>query len=100
MQAILTPMDFSSFKAIDPVKMQALEALLSVDLPKLVQMIPEEPPEEALAVGPLAAVEPAFKTWRRPVVEDFKEAFEQIGPKDGKIDAQQARQKMVEAGSL
>ena len=100
MQQKLSPMDFSSFKPVDPVKMQALDTLLSVDLPKLVQMIPEEASEPPVAFGPLKAVEEKGFKGRPPVIEDFREAFERIGPKDGKIDAQQARQKMVEAGAL
>lgn len=102
MQKILTPMDFSTFKPIDPVKLQAVESLLSVDLPKLVQMIPEEMRQDDVVVqaGVLAAAnaEPCFKAqWERPVVATYKAEFEQLGPVDGKINAQQARQKMVES---
>ena len=62
LQQILTPMDFSTFKPVDPEKLQAqlqgglqslfslgdvffsqaVEALLAVDLPKLLQLIPED----------------------------------------------------------
>merc|ERR1712014_145942 len=42
MQERLAPLDFTTFKQIDPAKMQALEELLSSDLPKLLQLIPEE----------------------------------------------------------
>lgn len=101
MQKILTPMDFSTFKPIDPEKLQALETLLAVDLPKLVQMIPEEIRQDDMVVpaGVLGAnAEPCFKVqWERPVPASYKADFEQIGPVDGKVNAQQARQKMVES---
>lgn len=99
MQQILTPMDFSTFKPIDPEKLQALETLLTVDLPKLVQMIPEEIRQDDMIAGVLGAnAEPCFKVqWERPVPASYKADFEQIGPVDGKVNAQQARQKMVES---
>jgi len=101
MQQILTPMDFSTFKPIDPEKLQALETLLTVDLPKLVQMIPKEIRQDDMIVpaGVLGAnAEPCFKVqWERPVLASYKADFEQIGPVDGKVNAQQARQKMVES---
>ncbi|CAK9105878.1 unnamed protein product [Durusdinium trenchii] len=102
MQQILTPMDFSSFKPVDPAKLEALETLLTVDLPKLVQMIPEEVQDDSVVqAGALGVVtDQSFKgltSTPPPAVASFQADFEAIGPKDGKITAQQARQKMVES---
>ncbi|CAE7183600.1 Ehd1 [Symbiodinium pilosum] len=116
MQQILTPMDFSTFKPVDGEKLQALEALLAVDLPKLLQLIPEEQMRHGIGDAAIAQVvgmaspfavmkvegnteQSAYKgQWHRiPAVEDFKAGFDELHPMDGKINAQQAKQKMVES---
>ncbi|CAE7691077.1 Ehd1 [Symbiodinium microadriaticum] len=116
MQQILTPMDFSTFKPVDPEKLQAVEALLAVDLPKLLQLIPEEQvrygiEEAAVAqivgmASPFAVMKVEGNTeqsvykgqWQRPpTVEQFQADFDGLHPVDGKINAQQAKQKMVES---
>ncbi|OLP77088.1 EH domain-containing protein 1 [Symbiodinium microadriaticum] len=116
LQQILTPMDFSTFKPVDPEKLQAVEALLAVDLPKLLQLIPEEQvrygiEEAAVAqivgmASPFAVMKVEGNTeqsvykgqWQRPpTVEQFQADFDGLHPVDGKINAQQAKQKMVEA---
>ncbi|CAE7200863.1 Ehd1 [Symbiodinium sp. CCMP2592] len=116
MQQILTPMDFCTFKPVDPEKLQAVEALLAVDLPKLLQLIPEEQvrygiEEAAVAqivgmASPFAVMKVEGNTeqsvykgqWQRPpTVEQFQADFDGLHPVDGKINAQQAKQKMVES---
>eukprot|EP00931_Biecheleriopsis_adriatica_P050186 TRINITY_DN29044_c0_g1_i1.p1 TRINITY_DN29044_c0_g1~~TRINITY_DN29044_c0_g1_i1.p1 ORF type:complete len:533 (-),score=118.50 TRINITY_DN29044_c0_g1_i1:173-1771(-) len=119
MQRILSPMDFSTFKPIDETKLKAAENLLSFDLPKLLQQIPEEQVRHGIgeaAVAQVAGKASPFAVmkvdgnseqsvlqgeWRRPpVIANFKEEFEALGPHEGKITGQQAKQKMVAESHL
>eukprot|EP00929_Paragymnodinium_shiwhaense_P118810 TRINITY_DN90714_c0_g1_i1.p1 TRINITY_DN90714_c0_g1~~TRINITY_DN90714_c0_g1_i1.p1 ORF type:complete len:474 (-),score=90.93 TRINITY_DN90714_c0_g1_i1:112-1533(-) len=42
MRKKLAASDFSSFAKVDPLKMKALEAMMSMDIPRLLELIPEE----------------------------------------------------------
>mmetsp|Transcript_11094 Transcript_11094/g.31923 ORF Transcript_11094/g.31923 Transcript_11094/m.31923 type:complete len:538 (-) Transcript_11094:113-1726(-) len=116
MQQHLAPLDFTSFKPMDPEKLEALKTLLSVDLPKLLQQIPEEQsalgvsaahiaqvggqasPFAVMKVGGASEVS-AFKAgWIRPPdVASYEAQFLALGPDaEGKITGQQARSKLVE----
>lgn len=87
-----------------------------MDLPKLLQLIPEEQvrygiEEAAVAqivgmASPFAVMKVEGNTeqsvykgqWQRPpTVEQFQADFDGLHPVDGKINAQQAKQKMVES---
>lgn len=116
MQKILAPMDFCSFKPLDPERLKSLDTLLSVDLPKLLQLIPEEQARHGISEAKIAQVSGMASPfavmkvdghdehsvhksqWRRaPVVQEHKAEFEELQPIDGKISGQQAKDKMVES---
>lgn len=115
MQQHLAPLDFSTFKPLDPEKMKALESLLAMDLPKLVQMIPEEQERNAIAAAAIAQVAGAASPFAvmkiagasehsvnlaqwlvSPDAEEYAEEFERLGPQDGKIAGHTAKEKLVE----
>merc|ERR1719188_1972658 len=99
MQTHLAPLDFTTFKPLDVEKLEALESLLSVDLPKLLQMIPEEQAAQGnlaasvLQVGGLASPFAVMMVggaseasvyqagWLVPPdLTDYADEFEALGP--------------------
>merc|ERR1712039_299760 len=114
-QEKLKAMDFSKFKAIDKKKMDLLENMLSIDVPKLLQLIPEEAsqkeeadltqmganpsPFAVMKVGGQSETTVYQSEWLvAPDVEEYRADFMAIGPdKNGKITGQKAKQKMVES---
>merc|ERR1719343_1911690 len=56
MQQHLAPLDFSTFKPLDPKMLELLETLLNVDLPKLLQLIPEEQSRTGVRVAAVSQV--------------------------------------------
>jgi len=116
MQQKLAPMDFSTFKPLDPSKLQALETLLAVELPKLLQQIPEEQGREgveAAKVSQVGGTASPFAVMKiggaseqsvyqnqwlvPPCTDDFRLEFEALKPTAGKITGQQAKDKLVES---
>jgi len=117
MQMHLAPMDFTTFKPLDVEKLEALESLLSVDLPRLLQQIPEEQAAQGvvaapvLQVGGLASPFAVMKIggaseasvfqagWLVPPdLQAYANEFEALGPNSaGKVSGQQARDKLVES---
>jgi len=117
MQQHLAPMDFTTFKPLNPEKLEALESLLSVDLPKLLQLIPEEQAAlgvvaaPLLQVGGLASPFAVMKVggaseasvyqagWLvAPDLAAYEAEFQALGPNgSGKLSGQQARDKLVES---
>eukprot|EP00929_Paragymnodinium_shiwhaense_P112137 TRINITY_DN80390_c0_g1_i1.p1 TRINITY_DN80390_c0_g1~~TRINITY_DN80390_c0_g1_i1.p1 ORF type:complete len:633 (+),score=155.93 TRINITY_DN80390_c0_g1_i1:210-2108(+) len=116
MQERLTPMDFSTFNKLDSAKMQALEELLSTDLPKLLQVIPEEQgrmgvaaaavsqvtgtasPFAVMKVGGASEVSVFQQGWlTSPNAAQYEADFQGLKPVDGKITGAQAKDKMVQS---
>lgn len=116
MQQILAPLDFLKFKPLDAEKFQALETLLTLDLPKLLQLIPEEQLRLGVTEATVAQVAGAASPFAvmkidgasehsmfqaewliAPVLADYKAEFEGLGPNAGKLTGQQARTKLVES---
>mmetsp|Transcript_104084 Transcript_104084/g.293507 ORF Transcript_104084/g.293507 Transcript_104084/m.293507 type:complete len:538 (+) Transcript_104084:148-1761(+) len=116
MQERLAPMDFSTFKPIDPNKLRALDELLDTDLPKLLQMIPEEQGRMGVSAAAVSQVtgtaspfavmkvggaceHSVFKTdWMRPPEPSkYAQEFEALEPLDGKLNGAQAKAKMVQS---
>jgi len=117
MQKCLAQYDFCSFNPIDDAKMQALDHALSIDLPKLLQMIPDDHARrgvEAAAISQVTGVASPFAVMKvdgvseqtvyqmhwmvPPVVSEYKEEFESLGPNSaGKVNGQQAKGKMIES---
>lgn len=116
MQQHLSALDFSTFKRADPKKLEQLESLLTVDLPKLLQQIPEE--HARLGVGPaeiaqISGAPSPFAVMKvdgaseqsglgshwlvAPKIEDYAEEFHLLGPQGGKLSGQQAKDKLVES---
>jgi GTP-binding protein EngB required for normal cell division len=115
MQEKLAPVDFTKLPKLDPRKMQALEQMLSEDLPKLLQLIPTEAAATAQTnltqvapeASPFAVMKIGGKTetsvfqgqWLVPPdPADYKAEFEALGPSPaGKITGQKAKNAMVES---
>merc|ERR1719414_125399 len=110
MQQHLAPLDFTTFKPLDPRMLESLESLLAADLPKLLHLIPEEQGRmgvAAAAVSQVAGAASPFAVMKvggaseqsvyqaqwmvPPSTADFKAEFEAIGPHAGKITGQQAK---------
>eukprot|EP00928_Gymnodinium_smaydae_P031595 TRINITY_DN23147_c0_g1_i1.p1 TRINITY_DN23147_c0_g1~~TRINITY_DN23147_c0_g1_i1.p1 ORF type:complete len:531 (-),score=125.56 TRINITY_DN23147_c0_g1_i1:203-1795(-) len=115
MQERLAPLDFSKqIPKMDKKKLEALENMLSVDLPKLLQLIPEEAAQTKMAelhaagqqASPFAVTKIGGATessvyqsqWLvAPDPEQYAADFQALGPNaDGKITGQKAKTKMVE----
>lgn len=116
MQQLLAPLDFSTFKPLDPQKLEALEHLLTTDLPKLLQVIPEEQARVAVAPAAISQVcgsptpfavmkvggaseQSVYQSqwFVPPVVAEYEADFEALNPRDGKLTGEQAKDKMVES---
>lgn len=115
MQEKLSVMDFAKFKKIDQKKMDALEMMLSNEIPRLLQLIPEEVAAAADAtleqVGPEASPFAVMKVggatetsvyqnqWLVPPnPEEYRAEFMALGPNAaGKITGQKAKPKMTES---
>eukprot|EP00429_Kryptoperidinium_foliaceum_P069833 CAMPEP_0176060608 /NCGR_PEP_ID=MMETSP0120_2-20121206/30210_1 /TAXON_ID=160619 /ORGANISM="Kryptoperidinium foliaceum, Strain CCMP 1326" /LENGTH=533 /DNA_ID=CAMNT_0017394153 /DNA_START=1 /DNA_END=1602 /DNA_ORIENTATION=- len=115
MQDKLAAFKFSSFKKLSSKKMQALENMLSVDLPKLVEMIPVEAGRTKLAelsqlagrASPFAGVsvdgqaEPVVgkRHWYRPPdIEKYREEFMAMSPDaSGRVAGQVGKQNLIES---
>jgi len=115
MQEKLKGCNFSNFKKIDKRKMDELENMLSIEVPKLLVMIPSET-ERAEAAGlsqvgtqasPFAVMKIGGKTeasvfenqWYRPPDLDlYTDQFNSLGPDHaGKVSGQKAKVKLVES---
>lgn len=114
-QEKLQTMDFAKFKPYDKKKMDALDAMLSIDVPKLLQLIPEEASQKEEAnltqmggdPSPFAVMKVGGQTestvyqsqWLvAPDPEEYRSEFMEIGPNPaGKISGQKAKAKMVES---
>lgn len=116
MQQLLAPLDFTSFKPLDQEKLRQLDELLTLDLPKLLQLIPEE--QSRISVAP-AAVSQVTGTptpfavmkvggaseqsvyaprWLVPPdVSEYAAEFSELNPRDGKVSGEQAKHKMIES---
>lgn len=117
MQHHLAKLDFTTFKALDPLKLEALDSLLTVDLPKLLQQIPEEQAAlgvHSASIAQIAGPASPFAVMKvdgaseasvyqaqwlvPPDVALYEEEFQALEPNsDGKITGQQARSKLVES---
>jgi len=117
MQAKLRTYDFSKFNKVDKKKMEILESMLSNDIPKLLQLVPEEverlaeEAEGSISVGPKMSPFAVMKVggatetsvyqsqWLvAPDPEDYRAEFVAVGPDQaGKITGQKAKSKMVES---
>merc|ERR1711957_336046 len=120
MQQVLAPMDFSTFSPLDPKKLEAVEKMLTVDLPELLQLIPKEQEQEAAAnvsqiagrASPFAVMKVGGATeasvfqaqWcEAPIVAEYEAEFDQLltknpnGKEVGKISGKQAKEKMIES---
>uniref|UniRef100_A0A7S0BAU3 Uncharacterized protein n=1 Tax=Pyrodinium bahamense TaxID=73915 RepID=A0A7S0BAU3_9DINO len=113
MQESLRSSDFSKFKRLDKAKLEKLEILLSVDLPKLMLMFSQEsstngdPDLMASHASPFAVIKVNGLTeasayspqWLVPPdPEDYRGEFMAAGPNEvGKLSAQKAKVKLVES---
>jgi len=115
MREKLTPLDFKKFNKIDKRKMEELETMLSVDIPKLLQMIPNETEglnaAELSQVGaqasPFAVMKIGGNTestvyrnrWLvSPNPEDYRAEFMSLGPNSkGRVTGEKAKEKLVES---
>merc|ERR1719343_880907 len=116
MQQILTPADWSAFKPVSPKMLELLETLLNVDLPKLLQLIPEEQsrtgvnvaavPQIAGQASPFAVMKVGGASEQSayakyyivpPKTTDYKEEFEGLSQGADRLTGQQAKAKMVES---
>lgn len=116
MQQHLAPLDFSTFKPLDEDKLEALEKLLSVELPKLLQLIPEEQarmgvgaadlsqihgnpsPFAVMKVGGASESSAFVSQWRIPPnVAEYEGEFAALAPEGGRISGSQAKAKMIES---
>jgi hypothetical protein len=111
MQQLLTPMDFSTFKPMDPAKCKAVDELLFNDLPKLLQLIPDEQNRAGVQAATVAQVGGAPSPFAvlkvggadehsvfqaqwlvAPNASEYEAEFSAIGPdEDGKITGMQAK---------
>merc|ERR1719210_1797311 len=115
MQDKLVGKDFNKFVRVDKKKMDSLENMLSVELPKLLQMVPDEISQIAeahiAAVGPEASPFAVMKVggatetsvWDSqwlvaPDPEACRAEFMSLGPNSaGKISGQRAKEEMVKS---
>eukprot|EP00927_Polykrikos_kofoidii_P048060 TRINITY_DN42293_c0_g1_i1.p1 TRINITY_DN42293_c0_g1~~TRINITY_DN42293_c0_g1_i1.p1 ORF type:complete len:636 (+),score=107.13 TRINITY_DN42293_c0_g1_i1:65-1909(+) len=116
MQERLMPMDFSTFNRISAAKVQALDELLSTDLPKLLQLIPEEQgrlgvthaalsqvggtasPFAVMKVGGASEQSVFQQGWlTAPNVQQYEAGFTKMKPIDGKLSGAQVKAAMVES---
>lgn len=116
MQDRLRSMDFTTFKPMDPARVEAVDELLFTDLPKLLQLIPEEQARSGLqcaavpqvggAPSPFAVLKvggvdekSVFQTqWLvAPDSSDYESTFQTLGPVHGKITGTQAKEVMIES---
>lgn len=114
MQKHLAPLDFTTFKAIDPAKVEALNSLLTEDLPKLLQLIPDEQasvkaatvaqvagpatPFAMMVVGDAGETSLAQSKWMSPPEPaSYEDEFEALEPNEGKITGAKAREKFIES---
>ncbi|CAK0872706.1 unnamed protein product, partial [Prorocentrum cordatum] len=115
MQEKLASVDFSKFAKVDKRKIDTLDLMLSHEIPKLLQLIPEEVSQVSDAVlnqvGPEASPFAVMKVngqtetsvyqtqWLVPPnPEEYKADFVQLGPNAaGKVSGQRAKTKLVES---
>jgi len=113
MQEKLASHNFSNFKKIDPKKMQLLESMLAVDVPQLLDLIPQEQiniedatlTQVGVEASPFAVMKVGGATettvyqsgWLVPPdPEDYREEFEVLDNKSaGKINGGQAKEVLV-----
>lgn len=108
----LSACNFAKFKKLNAKKMQALDQMLSVDMPKLIELIPVEAGRRVADLSQVARKPSPFVTvgldgesgaqrewWHRPPdVEMFRDEFDALGPDaEGKISGQTAKQKLMES---
>lgn len=114
MQEKLKSMDFTTFARINKKNMEALETMLKIDTPKLLQLISNEAAQIDLAdmaqvgsdASPFAVIKNGAKItsayeshWlMAPNVEEYKTDFLKLGPnRNGKIGGRAAKTSMVES---
>jgi len=115
MKEKLADLDFARFAKIDKKKMERLEWMLSVDFPRLLQMLPAETSQVAdsesivggvsaspfavLKVNGMNEISVYQSQWLvAPSPEDYRSEFIAFGPNAvGKITGQQAKTKMVQS---
>eukprot|EP00929_Paragymnodinium_shiwhaense_P032887 TRINITY_DN18171_c0_g1_i1.p1 TRINITY_DN18171_c0_g1~~TRINITY_DN18171_c0_g1_i1.p1 ORF type:complete len:530 (-),score=134.60 TRINITY_DN18171_c0_g1_i1:165-1754(-) len=115
MQEKLSQCDFTKFNKLDKKKMEALEHMLTVEIPRLLQAIPDESNSMESAnlsgLGPEASPFAVMKIggatestiyqsqWLvAPDTSEYAADFKTLGPNaDGKITGQKAKVKMVES---
>lgn len=115
MQEKLATMNFTNFHKIDKRKMDELENMLCLDVPKLLQMIPSEAEQmttaEITQVGnqasPFAVMKVGGQTeasvfatqWLvAPNVDEYRADFMSLGPNaQGRVTGQRAKVKLVES---
>lgn len=106
-------LDFSKFAKLDKKKMDALEIMLTLELPKLLRQIPDEAleaneaqtgvgpeasPFAVMKVGGASEVSVFQEQWlRAPNIEEYRSKFEALNPVNGKISGQQAKARMIES---
>jgi len=115
MQEKLASMDFAKFERIDRKKMDALDSMLSQDVPLLLKLIPQEMEKEQAAsmaqvggeASPFAVMKVGGATemsaytnqWMiPPTVSEYEAEFKaMVSNASGKVTGQQAKAKMVES---
>lgn len=115
MQEKLANLDFTRFAKIDKKKMERLEWMLSVDCPRLLQMLPGEvsqisqlegvggstsaSPFAVLKINGMSEISVYQSQWLvAPSPEEYRSAFIELGPNSvGKISGQKAKTKMVQS---
>lgn len=113
MKEKLATMDFAKFKKLDKKKMDALEQMLSVEVPKLLQMIPTESSQQdtveisqisnspspfaVMKVGGATETSYGQSQWLiAPNVEEYRAEFTAMGPNEAmKVTGQKAKDKLV-----
>lgn len=113
MQSKLSEQDFTTFKPLKPKYMDALESFLSVDVPVLMTLLPDEverisraemtqvsygaSPFAAMKVDGFTEHSPFQREWlQKPNVEEYKADFLELAV-DDKVTAAKARGKMLES---
>lgn len=115
MQDKLSTYDFNSFHKVDKKKMAALESMLTIDVPKLLLLVPEEAAATDVAsCGVFANEDTPFSVMKTggkteatfgnnnfliaPDVDKFRAEFATVGPTAaGLITGAQAKNKLVES---
>jgi GTPase SAR1 family protein len=115
MQEKLAAMDFSKFSKVDKKKMDNLDQMLSVHVPKLLALVPDEvaaatetemlqmsaeaTPFAVMKIGGLHEGSVYQTQWLvAPNPEDYRADFMALGPDaKGKITGQKAKNKMIES---